>query len=82
LSFRNVSTAQEVRTWLVSAPRDFWLEDWEKQATIGFHLKNPLEGCRELRSKPVLTAVGQVEVSRPYYLCPHCHNGQFSVGAS
>ena len=32
---------------------------------------------RELRSKPVLTAVGQVEVSRPYYLCSHCHNGQF-----
>ena len=21
-------------------PRDFWLEDWEKQAIIGFHLKN------------------------------------------
>lgn len=32
---------------------------------------------REVRSKPVLTAVGQVEVSRPYYLCPHCHSGQF-----
>ena len=32
---------------------------------------------RELRSKPILTAVGQVEVSRPYYLCPHCHAGQF-----
>jgi hypothetical protein len=32
---------------------------------------------RELRSKPILTAVGTVEVSRPYYLCPHCHNGQF-----
>ena len=32
---------------------------------------------RELRSKPVLTAVGKVEVSRPYYLCPHCHTGQF-----
>jgi len=31
---------------------------------------------RELRSKPVLTAVGWTEVSRPYYLCPHCHNGQ------
>jgi hypothetical protein len=31
----------------------------------------------ELRSKPVLTAVGAVEVSRPYYLCPHCHTGQF-----
>ena len=38
-------------------------------------------GCqapyRELRSKPVLTAVGWTEVSRPYYLCPHCHHGQF-----
>lgn len=32
---------------------------------------------QELRSKPVLTAVGQSEVSRPYYLCPHCHHGQF-----
>jgi hypothetical protein len=32
---------------------------------------------RERRSKPVLTVVGQVEVSRPYYLCPHCHTGQF-----
>jgi hypothetical protein len=32
---------------------------------------------KDLRSKPVLTAVGMVEVSRPYYLCPHCHTGQF-----
>jgi hypothetical protein len=32
---------------------------------------------QELRSKPVLTAVGRVMVSRPYYLCPHCHRGQF-----
>ncbi len=32
---------------------------------------------RELRTKLVLTAVGKVEVSRPYYLCPHCHTGQF-----
>ncbi len=32
---------------------------------------------QELRSKPVLTAVGWVEVRRPYYLCPHCHHGQF-----
>ena len=28
--------------------RDFWLEDWEKQAIVGFHLKNPLEGYRRL----------------------------------
>ena len=32
---------------------------------------------RELRSKPVLTVVGQAQVLRPYYLCPHCHQGQF-----
>lgn len=32
---------------------------------------------RELRAKPVLTAVGPVNISRPYYLCPHCHHGQF-----
>lgn len=31
----------------------------------------------ELRSKPLLTAVGRVEVTRPYYLCAHCHMGQF-----
>jgi len=34
---------------------------------------------RELRSKPVLTAVGAVEVSRTYYRCAHCQQGQFPV---
>jgi len=29
-------------------PRDFWLEAWEKQAIVAFHLKNPLEGYRRL----------------------------------
>lgn len=28
----------------LAVPRDFRLEDWENQAIIGFHLKNPLEG--------------------------------------
>ena len=32
---------------------------------------------RERRIKPVLTAVGVVEVLRPYYLCAHCSVGQF-----
>jgi hypothetical protein len=32
---------------------------------------------REPRSKAVLTVVGMVKVSRPYYLCPHCRQGQF-----
>ena len=36
---------------------------------------------RELRSKPLLTVVGTVEVLRPYYLCPHCHRGQFPADA-
>ena len=31
----------------------------------------------DLRSKTILTIVGDVIVSRPYYLCQHCHNGQF-----
>ena len=34
-------------------------------------------GYQELRSKPLLTVVGKVTVSRPYYLCGHCHRGQF-----
>jgi len=34
-------------------------------------------GYQELRSKPVLAVVGKITVSRPYYLCAHCHRGQF-----
>jgi hypothetical protein len=33
----------------------------------------------ELRSKPVWTAVGKAECLRPYYLCAHCHCGQFPM---
>ena len=29
-------------------PRDYWLEDWERQAIIDFHHKNPLNGYRRL----------------------------------
>ena len=35
----------EHNSWV---PRDFWLEPWEKEAIMGFHLKNPLEGYRRL----------------------------------
>jgi len=35
----------EHNAWI---PRDFWLEEWEKQAIIGFHRNNPLEGYRRL----------------------------------
>src|SRR6202042_406946 len=38
-------------------------------------------GCearyRELRSRRLFTALGQGELLRPWYLCPHCHSGQF-----
>lgn len=36
---------------------------------------------RELRCRQILTAVGEVELVRPYYLCPHCHQGQFPFDA-
>ena len=39
-------------------PRDFWLEDWEKQAIIGFHLKNPLEGYRRLTFMMISDEIG------------------------
>ena len=29
-----------------AVPRDFWLEQWEKEAIIEFHKNNPLEGYR------------------------------------
>jgi hypothetical protein len=32
---------------------------------------------QELRSKAVLTVVGPARMLRPYYLCSHCHQGQF-----
>jgi hypothetical protein len=32
---------------------------------------------QELRSRPVLTVVGWVRMNRPWYLCDHCHEGQF-----
>ena len=35
--------------------------------------------CHELRTEPLLTAVGPVEISRPYYWCPDCRAGQFSA---
>ena len=36
---------------------------------------------KELRSKTILTVMGSVEISRPYYLCPQCSEGQFPVDA-
>jgi hypothetical protein len=30
----------------------------------------------EMRPKQLLTVLGSITVQRPYYLCPHCHQGQ------
>ncbi len=37
---------------------------------------------REMRSRRVLTAVGEARFLRPWYLCPQCHNGQFPADAA
>jgi len=37
---------------------------------------------REMRARHVLTAVGEVELLRPWYLCPNCHNGQCPADAA
>jgi Uncharacterised protein family (UPF0236) len=30
----------------------------------------------EMRPKQILTVLGPITIERPYYLCPHCHQGQ------
>ena len=30
-----------------------------------------------MRSRHILTALGRVQLTRPYYLCGHCHHGPF-----
>jgi len=37
---------------------------------------------REMRARRVLTAVGEIELRRPWYLCPYCHNGQCPADAA
>jgi transposase InsO family protein len=57
-------------------PRDFWLEDWEKQAIIAFHLKNPLEGYRRLTFMMLdadIVAVSPSSVWREQPPAPHQH---------
>ena len=47
-------------------PRDHWLENWEKQAIVGFHLKNPLEGYRRLTFMMRDDDVAALSPSRTY----------------
>jgi putative transposase len=47
-------------------PRDWWLEDWEKQAIIRFSLEYPLEGYRRLAFMLLDRDVVAVSPSRVY----------------
>lgn len=51
-------------------------EPVEQQRSVGCSCGHQAR-YRELRSRRVLTALGEVEITRPWYLCPHCHQGQF-----
>jgi len=47
-------------------PRDFWIEDWEKQAIIAFHFEHPLEGYRRLAFMMIDADVVYVSPSTVY----------------
>ena len=42
---RRYGSVNEHNGWV---PRDFWLEEWEKQAILDFYREHPLEGYRRL----------------------------------
>jgi hypothetical protein len=48
----------------------------DEQRTVACPCGQPAH-YHQLRTKPVLTALGPAQVSRPYYWCPDCHAGQF-----
>jgi putative transposase len=47
-------------------PRDFWLEEWEKEAILAFHLRFPLEGYRRLAFMMIDADVVAVSPSSVY----------------
>ena len=49
-------------------PRDFWLQEWEKQAILEFHQENPLEGYRRLASS--VSSTGTSAEILPVMICP------------
>lgn len=53
----------EHNSWI---PRDFWLEDWEKEAIIEFYLKHPDEGYRRLTYMMLDKDIAYVSPSTTY----------------
>jgi len=59
-------------------PRDFWLEDWEKQAIVDFYHQHPLEGYRRLTYMMLDRDIVAVSPSSTYRVLTeagvlHCH---------
>ena len=47
-------------------PRDFWLEDWEKQAIVAYHGDHPLDGYRRLTYMMIDAEIVAVSPSSVY----------------
>ena len=52
-------------------PRDFWIEDWEKESIIEFYLKHPDEGYRRLTYMILDEDVAYVSPSTIYRVLSH-----------
>jgi len=69
------------------AVRQAWLEMW--LAELGEKRSDPEVPCPcgeqasyvRMRDGVVLTIFGRVSIKRAYYLCPHCHKGQYPLDA-
>jgi len=53
----------EHNAWI---PRDFWLEDWEKQAILAYHWDHPLDGYRRLTYMMIDAEIVAVSPSSVY----------------
>jgi putative transposase len=60
---RRYGKINEHNAWI---PRDFWLEDWEKQAIVRFFLSHPAEGYRRLAFMMIDADVVAVSPSSVY----------------
>lgn len=48
-------------------PRDFWLEDWEKVAIVGYARAHPLEGYRRLAFRMLDDDIAAGEINTTFF---------------
>ena len=60
---RRYGEVNEHNGWV---PRDHWLEGWEREAIVGFHLDHPLAGYRRLTYMMLDADVAAASPSREY----------------